>query len=90
MYLAYQHEPMLRNATELNMCIFVITWLYSDDLHWTESAMQGVNVMRSTRSDFEIGVLSIPVRHVYNCQRLADTRFVNFFCANLFQRKYRW
>jgi len=47
--------------------------------------MQGFNVMRSTHSDFEIGVWSIPVLHVYNCQRLADTRFVNFFCADFFK-----
>ena len=46
--------------------LFVITWLYSDDLHWIESARQGGYVMWFTHCTFEIdwyiviGVLSIP------------------------------
>jgi len=40
-------------TTQLTVYIFVVTWLYSDDLHWIESA-RVLNAMRSTHSTFDI------------------------------------
>jgi len=38
MYLAYPHEFILHNTTELPMYIFVINKFYSCDIHWMGSA----------------------------------------------------
>ena len=82
MYLASPHEPILHNRTQLTMYIFcryliLLWWLALNRIS------QGFNVMRSTYSTFEIGLVDRNQRIEHPCFK----RTKNVFVTHISERK---